>query len=85
MKNAVLVAKMFRSLSEITGDDENENQSEELRLTAVYSDDPENPNAQWSKWTPGGDLSLTINNPAAIGKVPEGEYMVYVVPCAKSE
>lgn len=31
-------------------------------------------NAQWAKWTPGGQLSLTINNPEAQGKFTPGKY-----------
>jgi hypothetical protein len=44
-------------------------ESEEVKLTAVYDDDPESDNAQWSKWTPSANLSITISNPAAIGKL----------------
>jgi hypothetical protein len=31
-------------------------------------------NAQWSKWTPSGKLTLTINNPDARGKLLPGKY-----------
>ena len=31
-------------------------------------------NAQWAKWTPGGNLSLTINNPEAQGKIAPGKF-----------
>jgi hypothetical protein len=31
-------------------------------------------NAQWAKWTPGGQLSLTINNPKAQGKIVPGKF-----------
>jgi hypothetical protein len=31
-------------------------------------------NAQWSKWTPGGNLTLTISNPEAQGRLVPGRY-----------
>jgi hypothetical protein len=31
-------------------------------------------NAQWSKWTPSGSLSLNISNPDARGKFKPGGY-----------
>lgn len=39
--------------------------SEEVELSAVYG----GTNAQWSKWTPSGQLKMTINNPDAQGKL----------------
>lgn len=30
-------------------------------------------NGSWSKWTPSGDLSISITNPAAHGKFVDGE------------
>lgn len=54
-------------------------ESEEIQLNAVYGDTEEN--KQWSKWTPQGVLSITINNPDAIGKVLNGhEYFVDFTP-----
>lgn len=31
-------------------------------------------NAQWAHWTPGGTLTLTINNPDAQGKFVPGKF-----------
>lgn len=31
-------------------------------------------NAQWSKWTPSGNLRMQINNPEAQGKLIPGKY-----------
>jgi hypothetical protein len=47
--------------------------SEEIGLSAVYG--PEgSPNSMWSKWTPCGSLTMTINNPGAFGKVLPGQF-----------
>lgn len=52
---------------------------ENLVLLPVTGDSAEN--KQWSKYTPGGQLQLTIDNPSAIGKVlPGREYFVDVDP-----
>lgn len=52
---------------------------EQVRLDAVYSDDPENPNHQWSKWTPSGQLDLLITNPDAQRYLQPGvEYIVEI-------
>lgn len=37
-----------------------------VRLQAVYGTGQDGANAQWSKWTPPGELSLHITNPEAI-------------------
>ncbi|MBI5545307.1 MAG: hypothetical protein HY901_15560 [Deltaproteobacteria bacterium] len=34
-------------------------------LTAVYTDDPNDPNHSWSKYTPCGQVMMTIGNPMA--------------------
>jgi hypothetical protein len=52
-------------------------EQETVELSAVYSSDPNSENAKWSKWTPSASFSITINNPAAIGKLSRGhEYYV---------
>lgn len=38
--------------------------SEEVELSAVYG----GTNATWAKWTPSGQIRMTINNPDAQGK-----------------
>jgi hypothetical protein len=56
-------------------------ESENVTLSAVYSSDPNNENAQWSKWTPCANFQLTINNPGAIGTLSKGhEYFVDFIP-----
>lgn len=60
--------------------------AEELTLSAVYSNDPENENAQWSKWTPSATFTMQINNPDAFGKLSSGhEFYVDFIPCEKAE
>jgi hypothetical protein len=49
-------------------------QSEEITLSAVYSDKEGSPNKQWSQWTPQGNLSFTVNNPGALGQVLPGQF-----------
>lgn len=64
--------------------DTGEIQSEEITLSAVYSDKEGAPNKQWSKWTPCGNLSFTVTNPAALGKVLPGQfYFVDLVQCER--
>jgi hypothetical protein len=47
--------------------------SEQIILRAVSG--PEgSPNAQWSKWTPSGTMTFTVNNPGAFGKVLPGQF-----------
>ena len=54
---------------------------EQLKFTAVYSDDPESENAQWSSYTPNGRLEMDINNPDAFGKFANGhEFYVDLIP-----
>ena len=53
----------------------------EIRLTAVYGEG--NENASWSKWTPSGEIKMTITNPAAIDKFELGRsYFVDFIPVA---
>lgn len=54
-------------------------ESEELTLSAVTADTPEN--KQWSKWTPNASFKMTINNPSAIGLISKGhEFYVDLIP-----
>lgn len=55
----------------------------EVYLRPVYSSDPESPNYSFSKYTPNGDLHLTITNPDAfnqfeVGKVFDLMFTEYV-------
>ena len=53
--------------------------NERLYLVPVVDDGGSN--AQWSKWTPGGELHLSISNPDAKGQHVVGkEYYVDITP-----
>lgn len=45
-------------------------ESKRVKLSAVADE----ANKSWSKWTPGGDVSLTINNPDAFAQFKVGEF-----------
>ena len=55
------------SVQETNNRETGEKEQEYVSIHAVYSSDPNSENAQWSKWTPAGSLSMTINNPGAFG------------------
>jgi hypothetical protein len=60
--------------------------SEQVKLQAVYGNDPESENAQWSKWTPCASFDMQINNPNAFGKLSKGfEFYVDFIPVEKAE
>jgi hypothetical protein len=46
---------------------------ESVRLDAVYGADGSS-NAQWSKYTPSGTVTMLISNPDAWGKVKAGRF-----------
>jgi hypothetical protein len=55
--------------------------SENIYVNAVYSDDPNSENRQWSKWTPAFNLNMVINNPGAFGSLQQGkEYYIDFIP-----
>lgn len=83
MQEPVLVAKMFISSVQEFHSAEGK-QSERLELSAVHGDKG-TVNAQWSKWTPSGQLGLTVNNPEAFGRVKPGNYKVQLVPCGEDD
>jgi len=59
-------------------------QQEEITASAVCSNKEGSANAQWSKWTPCGALSFTVNNPAAFGQLLPGQFFyVDLVPTDK--
>jgi hypothetical protein len=66
--------KMVVNTVKRCADESGEVQSEEITLSAVYSDKEGAPNKLWSKWTPCGQLSFTVNNPAAHGQVLPGQF-----------
>ena len=52
--------------------------SEVLKLSAVTGKDPFGPNGEsedntYARYTPAGECSLTINNPALAGKFSQGQ------------
>jgi hypothetical protein len=55
--------------------------TENIRLHAVTGGSDEN--KQWAKYTPCGDLTLSIDNPDAQGKFVQGkEYFIDITPIA---
>jgi hypothetical protein len=47
----------------------------EVRLVPTY--DENGPNKSWSKWTPAGEIKMTITNPpAAEAFVPGADYLI---------
>lgn len=60
---------------------EQDKQSERITADAVYSDDPNSENKQWSQWTPYFHLTMDINNPSAWNKLEKGkEYYIDFIP-----
>ena len=48
-----------------------------VTFSAVYSTDPKSPNYTWSKYTPSGELRMTITNEAVRGVFkPGSEYLL---------
>lgn len=47
--------------------------SQQVTFNAVYSDAPNDPNSEWSKWTPSGSLTMLITNPAAYSQFKAGQ------------
>lgn len=45
----------------------------EVTLQAVYAGKDEKANADWSKWTPSGELKLCITNPDAFNQLHTGK------------
>lgn len=45
----------------------------EVKLQAVYSNDPESPNYSYSKATPSGEVTLMITNPGAFEQFAIGQ------------
>ena len=85
MSNAVTRAKIrVGSVIECFddhGETKGQKNAERVVAHAVYSDDPNSENKQWSKWTPMFHLDMTINNPGAFGKLEAGkEYYLDFIP-----
>lgn len=61
------------AVTETRDDATKETVSQAITLHAVYSNDPNSENATWSKWTPAGTVTMTINNSAAFGAFEPGQ------------
>jgi hypothetical protein len=73
-KTPVLRLKMSVGSVKRVADGAGNINSEEIGFNAVYGKEG-SANAQWSKWTPCASLTMTINNPAAFGKVLPGQFV----------
>ncbi len=81
--SAVLRLKMVVNSVKKVYDTEGNITQEELGLNAVYGKEG-SANAQWSKWTPSGSLTMSISNPEAFGKVLPGQFLfVDLIPTDK--
>jgi len=66
----------------VAGDQYGEN----VELSAVYSDDPKDPNHSWSQATPSGTLTMFISNPEARGVFEQGkEYYLDIAEATPEE
>jgi hypothetical protein len=76
--------KMVVNTVKMSADQDGNTQSEEITLSAVYSDKEGSVNKQWAKWTPAGNLSFTVSNPNVFGRILPGQfYMVDLTRCDK--
>lgn len=64
MKHKIRAKVNVNSVQEGFGPDD-EKVSESVNFHAVYSDDPNDPNYEWSEATPHLSGDMTINNPKA--------------------
>jgi hypothetical protein len=77
--NSVLEVAVFKGDNVI--EMPKDKQSERITFDAVYSDDPNSENKQWSTWTPFFTSTMDINNPSAWGKLEKGkEYYIDFIP-----
>lgn len=60
---------------------EKQGENELVTLNAVASALPNDPNHEWSKYTPSGELRMTLSNPDAQGKLEQGKsYFLDLTP-----
>lgn len=84
MEDAVLVAKM--SLPSVTHTEGPDGKTSETIQMYAVNGPPGSANAEWAKYTPGGKLELTINNPTAFGRLKAGQsYKIFMVPCGADD
>ncbi len=82
--SAVLRLKMVVNSVKKVCDGNGAISQEEVGLNAVYDSKEGSANAQWSKWTPCGSLTMTISNPQAFDKVLPGQFVfVDLIPTDK--
>ena len=55
----------------------------DVRFVPAYDDN--GPNKSWSKWTPSGELKMTITNPAASAALELGEHYLLTFEKATPE
>lgn len=73
MNHPVLRAKVRVSSVTQSMDVNGKPESETVKMSAVYGTG-ETANAAWSKYTPSADISITITNPEAFGKLTKGGF-----------
>jgi hypothetical protein len=82
MDGAVLRLKCVVTSVKSVAQADGEKYQEEVGLSAVSSGSESN--KQWSKWTPCANISMSISNPAAFGKVLPGQFFfVDLIPTDK--
>ncbi len=54
----------------------------QVKLQPVYSSDPKSENYSWSQYTPSGEITLSISNPAAYNQFSEigAEFLIDMWP-----
>jgi hypothetical protein len=81
MVQAVQAKMIVENISEYfykqPGSDEVKTSGKQVKLKAVYSNNPDSPNYSFSKATPSADLSMFISNPEAFAYFEGGgEYLL---------
>lgn len=71
-------AKFFvKSIQAMTNGNPQHDQSSEVKLAPVYGQNGDDVNASWSRFTPSGEISMLITNPAAVDQFElGGEYFI---------
>ena len=78
----MLRCKLVVRCVEVVKDSDGNVETERVFMEAVHGEDG-TPNGEWSKFTPAANFSITITNPRAFGRLPEGaEVMADLTLCA---
>lgn len=73
------MTKAIRAKFRVHSVEQHSDEGQTVKLHPVYSGSEEN--KSFSKWTPSGELSMSITNPAALGFFAEGqEYYLDITP-----